>query len=172
MAKLTRGRYIVYIDANFGTGTPDWFKVGKSLTSLTVELNPDVTIERDILDEVSATDNGYSPQTSVDPYYANPDDKIYDKILDIAMNRKTGDDCKTSIMEVVVEDDTAESHKAWTEDILVKPTSTGGDTAGFAIPYDVYFGGKRKEGTVTYSNDDYKSGTPTFEAGATGATGA
>lgn len=162
MAKLTRGRYIVYIDANFGVGSPSWFKIGKSLTSLSVDLNPDVSTERNILDEVTATDNGYTPQTSIDPYHANPDDSIYEKILDIAMNRKTGDDCKTTIMEVVVEDDAAESHSAWTEDILVKPTSTGGDTAGFAIPFDVYFDGNRKQGTVEYSNEDYKTGTPTF----------
>lgn len=163
MGKLTRGRYIIYIDASFGSGTPDWFKVGKSLTSLAVELNPDVTVERNILDEVTATDNGYTPQSSVDPYHANPDDAIYEKLRDIAMNRLTGDACKTKIMEVIVEDDKATSHDAWTEDIVVKPTSVGGDTAGFSIPYDVYFDGNRKQGTVSYSSGDYKTGTPTFE---------
>lgn len=165
MAKLTRGRYIIYIDTSFGAiGGPSWFKVGKSLTSLTVDLNPDVTVEQDIWDDTSATDNGYTPQSNVDPYYANPTDAIYEKIRDIAMNRKTGDACKTKIMEVIVEDDTAETHMAWTEDILVKPTSTGGDTSGFSIPYDIYFDGNRTDGTVAYSNDDYKTGTPTFTA--------
>ena len=162
MAKLTRGRYIVYIDASFGSGTPDWFKVGKSLTSLAVELNPDVTVERNVLDEVTATDNGYTPQSTVDPYHANPDDEIYEKIRDIAMNRLSGDACKTKIMEVIVEDEKGTSHDAWTEDILVKPTSVGGDTSGFSIPYDVYFDGNRKQGTVSYSSGDYKTGTPTF----------
>ena len=162
MAKLTRGRYIIYIDASFGSSTPDWFKVGKSLTSLAVELNPDVTVERNILDEVTATDNGYTPQSSVDPYHANPDDAIYGKLRDIAMNRLTGDACKTKIMEVIVEDDEATSHSAWTEDIVVKPTSVGGDTSGFSIPYDFYFDGGRKQGTVSYSSGDYKTGTPTF----------
>lgn len=162
MAKLTRGRYIVYIDASFGSGEPEWFKVGKSLSSLAVELNPDVTTERNIFDEVYATDNGYTPQTSVDPYHANPDDAIYSKIRDIAMNRLTGDACRTKIMEVIVEDDESPSHSAWTENVLVKPTSTGGDTAGFAIPFDVYFDGDRKEGTVAYASGNYKSGTPTF----------
>lgn len=137
MAKFPRSRYIVYIDASFGGETPNWFKIGKSLSSLAVELNPDVSTERNILGEVYAVDNGYTPQTSVDPYFANPDDAIYEKIRDIAMNRLTGDDCVTKIMEVIVEDEEAPSHSAWTENILVKPTSTGGDTAGFAIPFDV-----------------------------------
>lgn len=162
MAKLTRGRYIVYIDASFGGTTPEWFKVGKSLSSLSVELNPDVSTEKNIFDEVFATDNGYTPQTSVDPYHANPDDSIYEKIRDIAMNRLLGDDCRTKIMEVIVEDDEATSHSAWTEDVLVKPTSTGGDTAGFAIPFDVYFDGGREEGTVSYTGGNYRNGTPTF----------
>ena len=166
MAKLTRGRYIVYIDASFGNGEPQWFKVGKSLSSLAVELNPDVSTERNIFDEVYATDNGYTPQTSVDPYYANPDDEIYEKLRNIAMNRLTGDDCRTKIMEVIVDDDEGETHSAWTEDILVKPTSTGGDTAGFAIPFDVYFDGGRQEGTVSYTGGNYMTGTPTFVSAA------
>ncbi len=164
MAKLTRGRYIVYIDASFGSGEPQWFKVGKSLSSLSVDLNPDVTTERNILDEVSATDNGYTPQASIDPYHANPDDAIYEKIRDIAMNRLVGDACRTKIMEAIIEDGEGSSHSAWTENVLVKPTSTGGDTAGFAIPFDVYFDGGREEGTVAYTGGNYKNGTPAFTA--------
>lgn len=162
MAKLTRDKYIVYIDTSFGSGTEKWFKVGKSLTSLAVELNPDVSSEKNIFLESTTTDNGYSPQTTVDPYYANPEDDIYAKLLDIAMNRKVGDDCKTKIMEVVIDSDEATTFKAWTEDVIVKPTSVGGDTSGFAIPYDVYFDGNRDEGKVAYTGGTYKNGTPKF----------
>ena len=162
MAKLTRGRYIIYIDASFGSGEAKWFKVGKSLSSLTVDLSPDVSTDKNILDETYATDNGYTAQTSVDPYHANPEDDIYPKLKEIAMNRLKGDACRTKIMEVIVEDEEAPSHSAWVEDILVKPTSTGGDTAGFAIPFNVYFDGNREEGTVAYSDGNYKKGTPTF----------
>ena len=119
------------------------------------------TTERNILDEVSATDNGYTPQTSIDPYYANPDDAIYPKLKDIAMNRLSGDACRTKIMEVIVEGEEEGSGEAWVEDVLVKPTSTGGDTAGFAIPFDVYFDGNRQQGTAEYENS-YKTSSPTF----------
>lgn len=164
MAKLTRSRYIVYIDASFGTGTANWYKVGKSLSSLDVELSPDVSTEKNIWDEVYATDNGYTPQTSVDPYYADPDDDIYEKILDIAMNRKVGDECRTKILEVVIDDESESTYKAWQEDILVKPTKVGGDTSGVAIPFDVYFDGNRQDGTVKYTDGTYKNGKPTFTA--------
>ena len=164
MAKLTRGRYIIYIDASFGGTQPEWFKVGKSLSSLTVDLSPDVSTEKNIFDEVFSTDNGYSPQASVDPYYANPEDAIYTKLKDIAMNRLLGDACKTKIMEVVVDTDdpSANTFDAWTEDVLIKPTSTGGDTSGFAIPFNVFFDGNRTAGSARYETGTYKTGSPTF----------
>ena len=163
MPQLTRGRYIIYIDASFGGTDPDWVKIGKGIESLQVDLSPDVSVAKDITDEVTATDNGYTPQTNVDPFYANPDDKIYSKIKDIAMNRLVGAACRTQLMEVIVEDETEDAHEAWTENVLVKPTSTGGGTDGFTIPYDVYFDGGRTVGTVSYPDKDYKKGTPTFE---------
>ena len=163
MPKLTRGKYIIYIDASFGKGEPTWFKIGKSLSSLAVELNPDVSTEKNIFDEVFVTDNGYTPQTSVDPYYANPDDAIYEHIRNIAMNRLVGDECRTKIMEVIIEHDGQAAHSAWIEDVVVKPTSTGGDTAGFSIPFEVYFDGNRVEGNAAYDNS-YKDSEPIFTA--------
>ena len=162
MAKLTRGRYIIYIDASFGgDGTPDWVKIGKGIESLQVDLSPDVSVAKDITDEVSATDNGYTPQTNVDPFYADPEDKIYGKVKEIAMNRLVGDACRTKLMEVIVGEGEG-PHEAWTENVLIKPTSTGGGTDGFSIPYDVYFDGGRTVGTVTYDDGGYKNGKPTF----------
>ena len=98
---------------------------------------------------------------SADPYYANPEDAIYEKIRDIAMNRLTGEDCKTKILEVLIEGDTEATHKAWTEDVIVKPQSYGGSQGGINIPFDVTFNGNRKQGTVKIT-----SGAPTFTEGA------
>lgn len=165
MAKLARDRHIAYIDASFGAVSgPNWFKIGKSLESFVIELNPDVSTTKNIWLENTVEDNGYSPSAEVDPYYADPSDSIYAKLKDIAMNRLVGDDCKTKFMEVIVSDDTAETHEAWTEDIIVKTNSVGGDTNGFAIPYTIHFDGNRTKGNVEFSNDDYKTGTPSFTA--------
>lgn len=165
--KLTRDKYILYIDTSFGGETPTWFKIGKSLSSLAMELNPDVSTEKNILGETFVVDNGYSPQTSVDPYYATAGDGLYEKLKDIAMNRKTGDACRTKIMEVVVDsyvggEVIANSHSAWIEDVIVKPTSFGGDTAGVTIPFEIYLDGNRQSGEASYSNSNYKTGTPSF----------
>lgn len=159
--KLKRSYLLHYIDASFGgTGSPTWFLLGKDIEDMSVELNPDTETIKNILDETSVNDNGYEPSMSADPYYANPEDAIYPKLRDIAMNRLTGEDCKTKVLEVLIEGDSESAHKAWTEDVVVKPQSYGGEQGGINIPFDVTFNGNRTEGTVTISNK-----VPTFTEG-------
>ena len=147
--KLKRSQLLHYIDANMGTGSPKWFLIGKDIEDMSVDLGVDVSTRKNILDETSVKDAGYEPTLSADPYYANTDDDIYEPIVDIAMNRKKNTDCETKILEVLIEDTDASSHKAWMEDCLIKPTSYGGDTEGVGIPFNIYFNGNRKQGTVT-----------------------
>lgn len=157
--KLEREALMHFLDSTFNNSedSPSWFLIGKDIEEMSVELNPDTETTKNILGETTVKDNGYEPSMSADPYYANPEDSIYEKLRDIAMNRKKGDSCKTRLLEVIVENTSDSSHKAWIEDVIVKPQSYGGDTAGVAIPFDILFNGNRKEGTVTIS-----SGTPTF----------
>ena len=158
--KLERQAYMTYIDASFGTGvSPTWFLIGKDIDDMSIELNSDVSTTKNILGETSVKDNVYEPASSVTPYYANPEDAIYAKLKSIAMERLKGDACKTKILEVIVSNTDDESHEAYQEDVIVKPQSYGGDTGGFAIPFDVHFDGNRKKGTVTIA-----AGIPTFTA--------
>lgn len=156
--KLNREALMHYVDSKFGaSGSPVWFLIGKDIEDMSVELNPDTETTKNILGETTVKDNGYEPSMSADPYYANPDDSIYEKLRDIAMNRLKGEACKTTLLEVLIDDTEATSHKAWTEDVIIKPQSYGGDTSGVAIPFDILFNGNRKEGTVTITG-----GTPSF----------
>lgn len=151
--KLRRSALIHYVDENF---TPDadassakWFIIGKDVEDLAVNLNPQTTTKKNILDETSVDDEGYEPDFDVDTYYADPSDgAFYEKIKDIAMNRLTGDACKTRVLEVLV-DKTQAPFDAWVEDAIIKPQSYGGAQGGVRIPYKVAFCGNRKKGTVT-----------------------
>lgn len=151
--KLSRSALAHYIDANMGKSTADWFLVGKDIEDMSVDLSPDITVIKNILGETSVKDNGNQPQLNADPYYANPDDAIYEPLLDICMNRRKGDECKTKILEVLIEDTEATQHRAWVEDVLIKPNSYGGNTEGVAIPFGIYFDGNRKEVKVTIDKD-------------------
>lgn len=155
--KLAREALMHYIDVSFGSGSESWFLIGKDIDDMSVELNPDTETTKNILGETTVKDNGYEPSMSADPYYANPEDSIYEKLVDIAMNRLKGDACKTKILEVIIKDTEESTHKAWVEDVIVKPQSYGGDTSGVSIPFDVLFDGNRKEGTAKIT-----SGVPAF----------
>lgn len=150
--KLKRSALLHYLDASFGGASPSWSIIGKDVEDLSVELNPDTETVKNILDETNVNDNGYEPSFDVDTYYADPSDgQFYNKIKDIAFNRKTGEECKTKVLEVLI-DKTEGPYDAWTEDCVVKPQSYGGAQGGVRIPYNVTFSGNRIKGTVTITN--------------------
>lgn len=153
MGKLKRGALAHYLDEKFGGATsPVWFLIGKHVQDMSVEMNPNIETFTNILDEPNATDNGYAPTIDVDTYYADPSDgDFYEMIKDITMNRKTDDDCRTTLLEVII-DKTTGPYDAWTEDVIIKPQSYGGAPGGVRIPYQIIFVGNRKLGTVTISN--------------------
>lgn len=161
--KLSRSHLKHWIDSTFGgTGTPAWWRIGKDIEDASVNLNPDITNVKNILDENDVEDNGYAAEFDVATYYAKPGDGIYDKIKNIALNRKTGDDCLTTILEVIIDEanPTDGKYDAWTEDVVIKPQSYGGaGQSNLNIPFNITFVGNRKEGTVTITNK-----VPTFTA--------
>lgn len=161
MAKLTRGAYALYVDASMNSKSGDYFLIGKDIEELTVDLGTDVETVKNILDESSVKDNGFEPSISADPYYANPDDTIYEPLRNIAMNREKGESCKSQYLEVIIEDPENTQHKAWLEDCVIKPNSYGGDTSGLQIPFSIFPDGNRREGTVTINAETKK---PTFTA--------
>lgn len=162
MSKLQRGALIHYLQDTFQTtllSTQSWFKIGRHVADLSVNLNPDTETIKNILDETEVNDNGYEPSFDVDTYYADPSDgDFYEVIKDIAMGRKKGDACKTICLEVLV-DKTTGPFDAWAEDVVVKPQSYGGAQGGVRIPYNVAFCGNRRKGTVAF---DSTTGKPTF----------
>lgn len=162
MSKLQRGALIHYLQDTFQTtllSTQSWFKIGKHVADMSVNLNPDTETVKNILDETEVNDNGYEPAYDVDTYYADPSDgDFYDAIKGIAMDRIKGDACKTICLEVLV-DKTTGPFDAWAEDVVVKPQSYGGAQGGVRIPYNVAFCGNRRKGTVAF---DSTTGKPTF----------
>lgn len=155
MAKLKRSAYRTYIKA----GNNDYYLVGKGVDELSVEMNGSFEQTTDVTGETTTTDQGYQPQISVEPYYANPTDEIYEFLSDLALNRKSGDDAKATLLEVIIEDATATQHVAWKEDCIIEIASYGGDTNGFQIAYNVWSDGNREKGNVTYTGK-----APTFTA--------
>lgn len=161
IGKLKRSYLLHYIDANMGIGTASWYLIGRDIEDLSVELNPDTSTVKNVLDETVTNDNGYEPSISADTYYANTNDSIYPELKDIALNRLTGEQCKTKVLEVLI-DKTTGPYDAWTEDCILKPQSYGGAQGGVNIPFNIGFDGNRTKGTATITNK-----VPTFTEATT-----
>lgn len=143
-----------YLDGAFDTtyASTNYVLLGKDLEEYSEELNPDVQTSKNILGENSIKVAGYEPQSSVEPYYyESEDDALSAKLMEIANTRATGNGCKTSMVDVLYAPnaDGTDGAEVWAyrEDVIVVPSSVGGDTTGVQIPFSIYKCGNRVKGT-------------------------
>lgn len=167
MAKLSREALAHYLDTSFNKKVADASKatfeiIGNDIEEMSVEMNSDTSQIKNILGQTKTVDNGYSPSMDADPFYADPESALYPKLRDIAMERLKGDDCKSLLLEVIMEDTEATTHPAYVREVMVKPTSYGGGTEGFNIPFNVSEDGAWVKGTVTGAS--VLEGAPVFTA--------
>lgn len=152
---MTERKYLAhYIDSAFDTTykATEYVRIGKDLEEYAVELNPDVETKKNILGENSVAVSGYEVSSSVDPYYYDYDEALSEKVMDIAMNRTTGDGCKTTTIDVLLKPgataDVAPTVVwAYREDCYLVPQSVGGDTTGIQIPFELHRAGNIVKGT-------------------------
>ena len=172
MAKLNREALAHYLDTGmhpkyYSSGTtavtPAWEIIGEDIEEMSVDLNPNTDQFKNILGNTKTKDDGYEPSMSADPFYADPDSTLYTKVRDIALGRKKGADCKTIMLEVVVEDSSATNFLAYVQEVMIKPQSYGGDTAGLNFPFNVLEDGNRYKGYVTKTS--VTAGSPVFTVG-------
>ena len=151
---MTERKYLAhYLDSAFSAdaSATTYVRLGKDLEEYSVGLSPSVERKTNILGENSVVVSGYDVSTGVSPFYYDYDDELSQKIMDIALSRSTADACKTSYVEVVLkpgEDGGAPTVvSAWREDVLVIPTSYGGDTSGVQVPFTINYAGNRVKGS-------------------------
>lgn len=160
MGKIERKYLAHYIDASFGGSEPKYIRLGKDLEEYAEELNPDVEVQKNILGEQNVVHNGYEVQSEIDPFYAYADDPLFERLAKIANERLTGDDCITTKVDVLVEEN-GDQIWAYREKVWVIPNSVGGDTSGVQIPFTVYNAGEREAGTFDLKTKKF---TPTAAA--------
>lgn len=166
--KLAREAFKSYLDSEFNKKVADaskakWEILGDDIDEMTVDLQHDTEQKKNILGQTKTNDNGYSPTMSADPFYADPEKKIYPKVRDIAYGRLKGDLCKTLLLEVTVEDTDAPNHLAYVREIMVDVQSYGGGTEGHNFPFKLNEDGASVKGYV--SAESLMTGNPTFTAG-------
>ena len=166
--KLKRSALAHFLDSAWNKKVADASKavfeiLGDDIEDMSVEMNPDTTQLKNILGQTKTTDNGFTPSMSADPWYADTESKLYPHMRDIVMEHITGDERKTLMLEVLIEDTEADAYLAYLREVKVTPTSYGGGTEGVNIPFTVDFDGAWVKGTVTA--ESVKNGQPVFTEG-------
>lgn len=166
--KLKRSALAHFLDSAWNKKVADASKavfeiLGDEIEDMSVDMNPDTTQIKNILGQTKTTDNGFTPSMSADPWYANTESKLYPHMRDIVMEHITGDERKTLMLEVLIEDTESDTYLAYLREVKVTPTSYGGGTEGVNIPFTVDFDGAWVKGTVTA--ESVKAGSPVFTEG-------
>lgn len=159
--RMQRKMMAHYLDSSFGGTTAAWYRLGKDLEDYNVEMNPDVEQFKNILGENNINHNGYEVSANSEPFYAREGDALFEKLQGIVDTLAQYEGCQTDALEVHLWEDgtTTGSFVAYKQPCYVIPSSYGGDTSGYQIPFTVYYTGEKVKGTFV---PDAQSGSGTF----------
>ena len=140
-----------FLDSTFGGATPSWYRIGEDLEEFNVELNPDTEQKKNILGNNSFVHNGYEISASAEPFYAREGDALFGALQTIIDTGAQYDGCATTLVEVHLWEPgtTSGTYKAFKQNVYLVPTSYGGDTSGYQIPFTVNYVGEKVKGTFT-----------------------
>lgn len=151
MAKLDRNRLMYF--ASFDAEA--WEVLGVDNDDLSKDLNPDTETSKNVLGETTFKHSGYEPEVSVDPYYANSESALYEKLKAAAIQELFGDeDIKGYFVEALYETAAAGgvlTGIGYKREAYIVPQSTGGDTSGLGIPFNVNPVGPMTKVNVKYT---------------------
>jgi len=144
MAKIERKYLAHYID----TGDGEYERLGKDLEEFSPELAAQVDTKKNILGESSVVISGYEKTGSVEPYYADSDSALFQKLQTIIDGDLVLDDLKCDVVEVKLWESNGEGkYPAVKEQAYIEVTSYGGDTTGYQIPFTLHFTGEKVKGS-------------------------
>lgn len=152
MSKIERKFMAHYIDSakpSTTPATPVYVLLGEDLEELITEMNANVETKNNILGQTRTTLDSYQPQASVEPYYAQTGEPLFERLQEIADKRLVLDDLKTTAVEVRLwEKSGSEGNKyvAYRQDAIIEVVSYGGDTSGYQIPFNIHYTGERVKG--------------------------
>lgn len=132
-----------------GASTPEWELQGDKVEEMSIEMNPNIETVSDVTGVSTTTLDKYEEQTSVDPYRARKESKLFAILYDIVKYRKTLSDVQRKFLCVNIFATADGTYDAWTQDCIIEVQSYGGDTKGLSIPYNIHWTGERTYGTAS-----------------------
>lgn len=147
MAKIER-KYMAHYINTATTGEAEYVRLGKDLEEYSPEMSAEVEKKKNILGETSVMVTSYEKSGSVEPYYAEKGDPLFERLQAIIDNGSVLDDCNTDVVEVKLwETEASGAFPATREKAVIEVTSYGGDNTGYQIPFNVHYTGEKEQGT-------------------------
>ena len=144
MAKIERKYMAHFIDSGEGS----FVRLGKDLEEYSPELSAQVEKTKNILGQTAVTITGYEKSGSVEPYFAEKGDPLFQRLQAIIDGSLVLEELKTSVVEVKLWEDAENgAYPAVREEAYIEVTAYGGDAAGYQIPFTVHYTGVKESGT-------------------------
>ena len=119
--------------------SPEWELQGDRIEELSLELNPNVETVTDVTGVTATTLDKYEEQTSVEPYYAKRESKLFAWLYSVVRDKKTLTDVEKTFCCVNIFAESEGKYDAWTQKAIVArgysfhTTSTGLGSAPMAL---------------------------------------
>lgn len=164
MAKIERKYLAHYINAAAGSESASYVRLGKDLEEYSPEMSAEVEKKKNILGETSVMVTSYEKSGTVEPYYAEKGDPLFERLQAIIDGGLVLDDCNADVVEVKLwETASSGSYPATREKAVIEVTSYGGDSTGYQIPFNVHYTGEKEQGTFNISTKTFTTTAPTLE---------
>ena len=122
-------------------------QLGQDLESYSPEMSAQVETKRNILGESAVVISGYEKSAAVEPYYADSDSGLFDRLQAIIDGDLVLEKLRTDVVEVKLWKEADGKFEAIREEAYIAVTSYGGDTTGYQIPFTVHYTGKKTKGS-------------------------
>ena len=133
-----------------------YVRLGKDLEEYNAELSADVQKKKNIIGETSVMVTSYEKSGTVEPYYAEKGDPLFERLQGIIDGSLVLDDCNTDVVEVNLwEEEASGAYPATKEKAVIEVSSYGGDNTGYQIPFNIHYTGEKTEGTFNITTKTF-----------------
>ena len=150
MAKIER-KYLAHYINTAQEDAAVYERLGKDLEEFSPELAAQVDTKKNILGQTSVVISGYQKTGAVEPYYAESDSGLFQRLQAIIDGGLVLEQLKTDVVEVKLWDGQGSVYPAIREECFIEVTSYGGDTQGYQIPFTIHYTGIKETGTFDLS---------------------
>lgn len=156
MAKIER-KYLAHYINTATKGEPVYERLGKDLEEFSPELSAQVDTKKNILGETSILISSYEKTASVEPFYAETGNALFDRLQAIIDDQMVLDDLKSDVVEVKLweQGEGENTYPATREEVFIEVSSYGGDTTGYQIPFSVHYTGNKEKGTFNVTTKTF-----------------